>query len=79
MFWFFLDKWNEEEVEKIKWLWQVNDNQHVQNIQNQHSRFYFGGYAKILLAFIIIMIPAVLWVELTGHRILQFSIILTNV
>ncbi len=43
IFWFFLHKWDQEAVEKIKWPWQTNvqngehEEQNVQNQQPDHS------------------------------------------
>jgi hypothetical protein len=54
MWWLFLYKWDATSVEALNWPWAESN---------------VGGHARLLLAFLLVMIPSALWLELTGFHI----------
>ncbi len=54
MWWFFLYRWDASVVETIQWPWLEGDS---------------GGHARLLVAFLLVMIPSALWLELTAFHI----------
>lgn len=52
--WFLLYKWDEAAVETVQWPWTNGTN---------------GGHGRLMQAFMLITIPSMLWLELTGIHI----------
>lgn len=50
MWWYFLYKWDAALVETLQWPWTTEG---------------LGGHARLLIAFVLILIPSALWLELT--------------
>tara|TARA_B100000575_G_scaffold294627_1_gene312360 strand:+ start:10981 stop:11571 length:591 start_codon:yes stop_codon:yes gene_type:complete len=55
VWWKYLYAWDEEAVESLTWPWTQTDG--------------IGGNAKILFAMVLILIPSMLWLELTRIHI----------
>jgi hypothetical protein len=51
MWWFFLYRWDMALVETVQWPWTEGDN---------------GGHARLLIAFLLVTIPSIFWLELTS-------------
>ena len=54
MWWHFLYRWDAAAVETVQWPW-TNGND--------------GGHTRLLIAFLLILIPSCLWLELTAFHI----------
>jgi len=54
MWWFFLYHWDAATVEQIQWPWNDGNS---------------GGHSRLLIAFLLITIPSMLWLELTAFHI----------
>ena len=54
MWWLFLYKWEEQLVERLDWPWNNTEK---------------GGHRRLLLAYLLILIPSSLWLELTIFHI----------
>ena len=54
MWWFFLYHWDAVAVEQIQWPWNDGDS---------------GGHTRLLIAFLLITIPSMLWLELTAFHL----------
>lgn len=48
--WFLLYKWDADSVESIQWPWTVGDQ---------------GGHSRLMLAFLLVTIPSMFWLETT--------------
>ena len=54
MWWLFLYRWEESVVETLNWPWAESNS---------------GGNARLLLGFLLVMIPSALWIESTNFHI----------
>tara|TARA_A100001037_G_C15090265_1_gene608679 strand:+ start:892 stop:1446 length:555 start_codon:yes stop_codon:yes gene_type:complete len=54
MFWFFLYHWDSSVVESIQWPWVEGNS---------------GGHTRLLISFMLVTIPSMLWLELTAYHI----------
>ena len=54
MWWFFLYRWDAAVVETVQWPWGDGDS---------------GGHTRLLIAFLLVTIPSMLWLELTALHI----------
>jgi len=77
--WFFLFHWDPNAVDTVQWPWQKNEqsNEHSehnseQDEQNEQTELRTkvngngGGYAKLLIAYLLFLIPSMFWLELTA-------------
>ena len=55
MWWMFLYQWDIESVESLNWPWTDGD----------------GGHTRLLISFLLVMIPSMLWLEMTRYHILN--------
>ena len=51
MWWFFLYRWDVVAVESVQWPWGEGNT---------------GGHSRLMLAFLLVTIPSIFWLELTG-------------
>jgi len=51
MWWFFLYRWDMALVETVQWPWTEGDS---------------GGYTRLMIAFLLVTIPSIFWLELTA-------------
>ncbi len=56
VWWLFLFKWDAILVESLNWPWAENET---------------GGHARLLLAFLLVMVPSATWLELTNFHIVN--------
>jgi hypothetical protein len=54
MWWFFLYRWDATMVETVQWPWGEGDS---------------GGHTRLMIAFLLVTIPSMLWLELTAYHI----------
>ena len=54
MWWLFLFHWDPILIETLNWPWAENNG---------------GGYGRLLLAFLLVMIPSAMWLDLTNFHI----------
>ena len=54
MWWFFLYRWDATIVEQIQWPWSEGGS---------------GGHSRLLIAFLLVIIPAMFWLEATAFHI----------
>jgi len=54
MWWNFLYRWDAAAVETVQWPWTSGND---------------GGHTRLLIAFLLILIPSCLWLELTAFHI----------
>ena len=54
MWWHFLYRWDAAAVETVQWPWTSGND---------------GGHTRLLIAFLLILIPSCLWLELTAFHI----------
>jgi len=79
--WFFLIQWAPEAVDSVVWPWQkyehqFNEQNSEQNEQNSEQNEQTGlntrinnsggGFAKLLMAYLLFLIPSMFWLELTA-------------
>ena len=72
--WFFLFQWAPEAVDSVVWPWQnyehqFNEQNSEQNEQTELSTRINnsgGGFAKLLMAYLLFLIPSMFWLELTA-------------
>jgi len=55
MWWFFLYRWDTATVDQIQWPWGSNRDS--------------GGHGRLLIAFSLVLIPSMLWLESTSLHI----------
>jgi hypothetical protein len=53
MWWFFLYRWDATVVESVQWPWSEGTS---------------GGHNRLLIAFLLVTIPSMLWLELTAFH-----------
>jgi hypothetical protein len=79
--WFFLFQWAPDAVDSVVWPWQKyehqfneqnseqNSEQNEQTGLNTRINNSGGGFAKLLMAYLLFLIPSMFWFELTAlHR-----------
>ena len=69
--WFFLFQWSPEAVDSVVWPWQKYEHQfNEQNSEqtglNTRINNSCGGFAKLLMAYLLFLIPSMFWLELTA-------------
>jgi len=68
--WFFLIQWDPNAVDTVKWPWQkyercIEPNEESE-LNTKLERENGGGYARLLIAYLLFLIPSMFWLELTA-------------
>jgi len=71
--WFFLFQWAPEAVDSVVWPWQKYENTHSEQNSEQNEQTGLtrinnsgSGFAKLLMAYLLFLIPSMFWLELTA-------------